>query len=141
MRKQSSAIYIQMNFCGSYSFVCEYGLLLRSDCHPKVSGNPGIFYSTKCAAMREILKNKDIEKEKKEGVPSVVAVVRPKIIRVVNLARNFKNQLGQEQLSCHANAFSKMRLRTLFQLIHEKATHNKDRRREIFTLLAKLQIW
>ena len=26
MRKQSSAIYIQMNFCGSYSFVCEYGL-------------------------------------------------------------------------------------------------------------------
>ena len=87
MRKQSSAIYIQMNFCGSYSFVCEYGLLLRSDCHPKVSGNPGIFYSTKCAAMREILKNKDIEKEKKEGVPSVVAVVRPKIIRVVNLER------------------------------------------------------
>ena len=37
--------------------------------------------------MREILKNKDIEKEKKEGVPSVVAVVRPKIIRVVNLER------------------------------------------------------
>ena len=67
MRKQSSAIYIQMNFCGSYSFVCEYGLLLRSDCHPKVSGNPGIFYSTKCAAMREILKNK----EEEEGRSSV----------------------------------------------------------------------
>ena len=55
--KQSKAIYNQMNFCGSYSFVCEYGL--RSDCLPKVSGNPGFFfYSTKCAAMREILKTK-----------------------------------------------------------------------------------
>ena len=63
--KQSSTIYIQMNFCGSYSFVCEYGLLLRSDCHPKVSGNPGIFYSTKCAAMREILKNKDMLKRRR----------------------------------------------------------------------------
>ena len=34
--------------------------------------------------MREIQKNKDIEKKKKEGVPSVFAVVRPKIIRVGN---------------------------------------------------------
>ena len=47
-----------------------HGLLLRSDCHPKVSGNPGIFYSTKCAAMREILKTKTCWKEE-EGRSSV----------------------------------------------------------------------
>ena len=91
MRKQSSAIYIQMNFCGSYSFVCEYGntwppppLRLSS----KSVWQPWNFLQYKmCCNAWNPKKQRHVENKKKEGVPSVVAVVRPKIIRVVNLER------------------------------------------------------